>query len=112
MIVSEGDVEIKASFTHNSIGNPNYSKVLLATGGKFIMGTDNTTVHASVYAKDEIPVNGKNTLIVGNLVSLKKITLNNQGVVVLYHPILSKVSELFFGPELPKERLKIVHWYE
>jgi hypothetical protein len=112
IIISEGDVEMKGNFIHNSVGVPNHSKVLIATGGKFMIGTEKTTIHASVYAKDEIPVNGKNVTVIGNLVSQKKVTLNNQGVVVLYHPISSQVSKTIFGEMPPQDRLKVVHWYE
>ena len=111
IIIAEGDVEINSSLT-NLTQHPEYSKFHIVTQGKFIVNNQSTTTHTTVYAKDEVVINAKDAVIEGGLVSLKKVTLNNQNIDVRYKPLVSTLSDQIFGKQTPKKRLEVSHWNE
>ena len=96
VIFVEDEVEV-VSNAKNSTSDPDYGKVLIATGGKFKLNNSSTTLHASVYAKNEININAEDAAIEGSLATLRKNTLNGNNIKLQYKPVHSALAELVFG---------------
>jgi hypothetical protein len=96
IILVEDEVEV-VSDTRTSSPHPDHSKVLIVSGGKFKLNNSSTTLHASVYAKNEININAEDAAIEGSLATLRKNTLNGNNIKLQYKPVHSALAELVFG---------------
>jgi hypothetical protein len=96
IILVEDEVEV-VSDTRTSSPHPDHSKVLIVSGGKFKLNNSSTTLHASVYAKNEININAEDAAIEGSLATLRKNTLNGNNIKLQYKPVYSALAELVFG---------------
>ncbi|MFC2084576.1 hypothetical protein ACFLS9_05920 [Bacteroidota bacterium] len=115
-IIVEGDVEVKGDLIANS-PDPNYSKVGIFTKKKFIMNEPKTTVHCTVFAQEEIVIDGEKSVVYGNLISKSKVTLNDSFEEIRYKPISIEVAERFFDmdedtEEAENSRLAMKYYYE
>jgi hypothetical protein len=96
VIFVEDEVDVVSNAISRS-PNPDYSKVFIVSGSKFIMNNSSTSLHAAVYSKDEINVNAENIFVSGSLATLRKNTLNGDRIDVRYKPVFTGLSELVFG---------------
>jgi hypothetical protein len=99
VILVEDDVEIVSNVVSMS-PHPDYSKVLIVTGGKLILNNSNTSLHSAVYTNDEININAEYSFVEGSLAAYKKNTLNADNVNVHYKPVYSGLSDLIFETNL------------
>jgi hypothetical protein len=96
VIVVEDEVEV-VSNVRSSTPNADHSKVLIVAGSKFILNNSSTTLHATVYAKNEISINAENAVMEGSLATLRKNTLNGNNIIMHYKPVSPSLSTLVFG---------------
>ncbi len=114
VFIAEDDVEIKGDLTSNS-PDPNYSKVGIFTEKKMILNDEKTTLHSTVYANEEIVINGKMADIWGGVISKSKVTLNNEKITLYYKPLSTDVAGGFWELETTggfSGRLQALHYYE
>jgi hypothetical protein len=96
IVLAEKEIEI-VSNVKSSILNPDHSKVLIIGGDKFKMNNSSTTLHAAVYAKNEINLNAEQLYVDGSLATQDKNTLNGDGITVRFKYVYSGLSEIIFG---------------
>lgn len=96
IVLAEKEIEIVSNVKSSSL-NPDHSKVLIIAGDKFKMNNSSTTLHAAVYAKNEINLNATQLYVDGSLATLDKNTLNGDGITVRFKYVYSGLSEIIFG---------------
>jgi hypothetical protein len=96
ILLAEKEVDI-VSNTINSSPDPLHSKVLIVAGDKFIFNNSSSIMEASVYARNEININSNDGTIEGNLATLRKNTLNGNGINFYYKPVYQGLSDIIFG---------------
>lgn len=96
IVLAEKEIEIVSNVKSSSL-NPNHSKVLIIAGDKFKMNNSSTTLHAAVYAKNEINLNATQLYVDGSLATSDKNTLNSDGITVRFKYVYSGLSEIIFG---------------
>jgi hypothetical protein len=96
IVLAEKEVDIVSDVRSSSL-NPDHSKVLIIAGDKFILNNSSTTLHAAVYAKNEININAEQAYIDGSLATLQKNTLNGNRIDLRFKLVYSGLSEIIFG---------------
>jgi hypothetical protein len=96
VVLAEKEVEIISDVKSSTL-DQDYTKVLIVAGDKFILNNSNTTLHAAVYAKNEINIIAGKVLIDGSLASLSKNTLNGSGIDVRFKLVHPNLSTLIFS---------------
>jgi hypothetical protein len=96
IVLAEKEIETVSDVKSSSL-NPDHSKVLIIAGDKFKMNNSSTTLHAAVYAKNEINLNAEQLYVDGSLATLDKNTLNGDGITVRLKYVYSGLSEIIFG---------------
>lgn len=101
IILAEEEIEVISDVKSSNL-DPNHTKVLLVAGDKFKLNNSNTTLHATVYAKDEINVNAERAYIDGSLASLDKNTLNGNTIDLRFKLVYPGLSQIIFGSNKAK----------
>lgn len=96
IVLAEKEIEVVSDVKSLSL-NPDHSKVLIIAGDKFKMNNSSTTLHAAVYAKNEINLNAEQLYVDGSLATRDKNTLNGDGITVRFKYVYSGLSNIIFG---------------
>jgi hypothetical protein len=109
IFIVRDDIEITGSMLLSSV-DPMNSKVALHTKGKIMINNENSTVHAQMFATNEVVVNAKNANIYGSITTRNKCTFNGEGIKLYYKPANDALTSPFW--ESPSPRLTALYHYE